>query len=84
VGLQIHPELGTIAEVQTQAERGVCSDASTIGNDVGDPVWRNPKGLRELILRQAVFRQKFLLYYLPSVVVREIGRTPGPPFPSMK
>ena len=63
VSLQVHPELGTIAEVQAQAERGVCSNASTIGNDVGDPVWRNPECLRELILRKAVFRQKFLLYH---------------------
>src|SRR6516165_1988543 len=63
MSLQVHPELGTIAEVQAQAERGVCSNASTIGNDVGDPVWRNPKCLRELILRKAVFSQKFLLYH---------------------
>jgi hypothetical protein len=49
VGLQVHPELRTIAEVEAQAERGVSGAASTIGNDVGDPVCRNPKCLRELI-----------------------------------
>src|ERR1700752_5530246 len=86
VGLKIHPELGTITEVQAQAERGVRGNPSTIGNDVGDSVWRNPKCPRKLILRKAVFSQKFLLYhfarshwrklirghyYLLSVVVRD-------------
>src|SRR5713101_4208548 len=51
MGLEIHPELGAVAEVQAQPERGVCRDAPPIVDDLGDTVRRDADCLRELILR---------------------------------
>jgi hypothetical protein len=38
MGLQVHPELGAIPEVQTQAKRGIGRNAPPIVDDLGDTV----------------------------------------------
>jgi hypothetical protein len=51
MNLKIHPEFWAIAEVQAQAKRRVSRDAPSIIDNLGDTVWRDPDGLRELALR---------------------------------
>jgi hypothetical protein len=38
VGLQVHPELRAVTEVQTQPKRGIGRDAPPIVDDLGDTV----------------------------------------------
>jgi hypothetical protein len=51
MSLKIHPEFWAIAEVQAQPKRRVSRDAPSIIDNLGDTVWRDPDGLRELALR---------------------------------
>jgi hypothetical protein len=39
VGLKVHPELRTVAEVQAQPQRGISGDAPPVVYDLGDTVW---------------------------------------------
>lgn len=63
MGLQIHPKLRTIAEVQAQPKRGIGRDAPPIVDDLGDPVWRDLDRLRELTLRQTIRPQEFFFQH---------------------
>lgn len=88
MGLKVHPELGTVTEVQAEAQSGICCNAPTIVDDLGDPVWRNSNCLGQLILRKAVLRQETFRqgslgriihshHHLQSVSAGAAGRTGG-------
>src|SRR5580658_5868178 len=59
MGLKIHPELRTIAKVQTEPKRRIGRDASSIVDDRGNPVRRNTDGLGELVLRETILGEEF-------------------------
>jgi hypothetical protein len=50
VGLKVHPEFRTVAEIQAQAQRSVGRDTPTIIHDLGDTGWRNSDRLRKLAI----------------------------------
>src|SRR5215471_6081437 len=50
VALQVHPKLRAVAEIQTQAKRGIGSDTPPIVDDLGDTIGRNADGLGKLVL----------------------------------
>jgi len=65
MGLEVHPELGTIAEIKPQPERRIGGNAAPIIDDLGNPVGRDADRLRERVLRQTIARQKLLLQHFP-------------------
>jgi hypothetical protein len=67
VGLQVHPELWRISEIQAEPQCGVGSDAPAVVDDLCNTVRRDPNSLRELILGQAVLCQKLLFNISPGV-----------------
>ena len=64
MGLQVHPELWRISEIQAEPQRGVGSDAPAVVDDLCNTVRRDPNSLGELILGQAVLCQKLLFQHL--------------------
>jgi hypothetical protein len=60
-GLEIHPELWTVAKIQAQPKRGVSRYTSPIVHNFGDPVRRNADRFRKLVLRETVLGQEFFL-----------------------
>src|SRR5262249_776415 len=60
MGLEVHPELWRVAEIQAQPQRCVGRNAPSVVEDLGNAVRRDPDSLCELILREAVFRQEFV------------------------
>src|ERR1700722_11480810 len=64
VGLQAHPELRAVAEVQAQPQRGVGGDAASVVDDLGDTIGRDADVFCELVLRQAMLGQELLLQHL--------------------
>ena len=53
MGLKVHPELWAITEVKAKSECGVCRNASTIVDNLGNAVWRNADRFCQLVLRHS-------------------------------
>ena len=68
VSLKVKPELGSVTEKESQAQRCVGGDQSAIVDDLGDSIRRDPDRLRELILRQLVLRRNSPFSILPGVL----------------
>src|SRR5580700_11399037 len=63
MGLKIHPELRTIAKVQTEPKRRVSRDASPVVDDLSNAVRRNTDSLCELVLRQTILGEEFFFQH---------------------
>src|SRR5437667_535511 len=63
VDLEVHPEFCAVAEIQTQAQRGVGRNAPSVIDDLGNPVWRDAHRPGELTLRQIILRQELVLQH---------------------
>jgi hypothetical protein len=58
VGLEVHPEFWAITEEKAKSECGVCRNASTIVDDLGNAVWRNVNRFCQLVLRHPIFSKE--------------------------
>ena len=54
MGLEVHPELRSVSEEQTEAEGRVRRDPTAIVHDLSNSIGRDPDGFGELVLRQTV------------------------------
>jgi hypothetical protein len=57
--LQVHPEFRALAEYKPNRSAVSAVMRRRLFDDLGNAVRRNPNGFRKLILRQAVFGEKF-------------------------
>src|ERR1700730_11533311 len=63
MALKIHPKFRAVTKVQAEPKRGVGRDASPIVDNLGNPVRRNPDGLRKLVLRQTILSKELVFQH---------------------
>ena len=67
MSLKIHPEFWAIAEVQPEPKCRVSRDASSVIDNLGDTVRRNPNGLRKPAPRQPILVKNSSFNISPGV-----------------
>jgi hypothetical protein len=70
VGLQVHPELRAVAEVQAEPQRRVRRDAPPIIDDLGDPVRRNADRLCNYLSNMRIIQYVMKNVNLNIIVLR--------------